>query len=74
MTIGVREGKYKDMLKKRRFKVKVYGSAIPESVTVNGKNTDFEYLGDELALSVILTETSCSKVKTVKIHYPASTP
>ncbi len=74
ISIGARKGKYRGMPKERCFKVKVFGSAVPESVTVNGKEVAYEYLGEELALSVVIPEKTCSRAKTVKIVYPADIP
>lgn len=74
VTIGARKGAYSGMPETRQFKVKVYGSAVPESVTVNGVKAAFEYLGDELALLITVPELSCATAKKINIHYPAKTP
>ncbi|MCP9613034.1 TIM-barrel domain-containing protein [Coprobacter tertius] len=74
VTIGARKGSYRDMPENRKFMVKIYGSAMPESVIVNGENADYEYSGDELALLVTVPETDCSIEKKVEVHYPASVP
>lgn len=71
VVIGKREGQYKDMPAERAFKVKVLSSVIPESVTVNGKAAEYEYLAQEFALLVSLPEMSCNEEKVVKITYPA---
>ena len=71
VVIGKREGQYKDMPAERAFKVKVLSSVIPESVTVNGKAAEYEYLAEEFALLVSLPEMSCNEEKVVKITYPA---
>lgn len=74
VTIGARTGTYSDMFGNRQFKVKVYGSTIPESVTVNGQKTAYEYLGDELALLITVPELACGKEKKIIIHYPSMIP
>lgn len=70
VVIGQREGSYKDMPESRTFKVKICGAQMPESVTVNGVPAAYEYLGDEFALLVNLSEVPCSNESIVKITYP----
>ena len=36
VTVGPRQGKYRNMPTDRQFKIKVLGSAIPETITING--------------------------------------
>jgi alpha-glucosidase (family GH31 glycosyl hydrolase) len=44
VKIAPREGAYEGMPSQRNFKVKVYASAAPESVKVNGAPVEYEYL------------------------------
>ena len=74
VKIGIRKGHYSDMPANRQFKVKVYGSAVPESVTVNGQKSSYEYIGDEFALLINVTELSCATEKIINIHYPKIIP
>lgn len=69
VTIGKRVGSYAHMPKHRDFTVKVEVSAIPNRVTVNGKEVDYRYDGTELALYVDIPVTKCSKSKNVVIEY-----
>jgi hypothetical protein len=46
MTIGKREGSYKDMLSERSYNIKLHGSLPPASVEVNGK--DYKFSLDKL--------------------------
>ena len=73
VVIGKREGTYKDMPANRSYKVKVLSAVMPQSVTVNGTPAKYEYLGEELALSIHVPGTSCDLEKTIKIVYPAET-
>lgn len=73
VVIGKREGTYKNMPATRAFKVKVLSSMIPQSVTVNGTPAKYEYLGEELALSIDLPNSTCDQEKTIKIVYPNET-
>ncbi len=50
VTIGKSEGGYPGMPAERAFKVKVVGSAIPQSVTVNGKTVKIMYMTETLYL------------------------
>ncbi len=70
VTIGARKGTYKDMPAKRQFKVKVVASAVPESITINGKKADFEYDGNLLTVVIDVPETDCNAVKQIVINYP----
>ena len=70
VKIAARQGSYPDMPSNRNFKVKVLASAVPESVMVNGVQTDFTYDGSDLSLTVNVPETDCSKEKVLKITYP----
>lgn len=72
VTIGAREGHYRDMPAERSFKIKILGSVVPEQLTVNGQTVAYEYLGEELALVIPLPEKSCAKEKVVQIRYPVS--
>lgn len=73
IIIGKRNGNYKDMPSNRHFKVKLLQSAMPLSVTVNGKPADYEYLGDEFAVLIDVPVTSCDIEKVIKISHPNST-
>jgi len=71
ITIGKREGAYKDMPLARPFKVKVLSSLVPLSVTVNDVPAEYAYSGEEFALSVQLPALPCNQEKVVRIVYPA---
>ena len=74
VRIAPRRGSYKDMPADRRFKVKVVASHAPESVTVNGKETTYEYLAEDFAFLIDIPETDCSKEKVVCITYGSAEP
>ena len=73
VTIGARKGEYPDMPANRDFQVKVLSSAIPQSVTVNGKAVDYTYDGNALCLSVDVPVTDARLEKQVVITYPQQT-
>ena len=62
------------MPSRRQFRLKLVASAVPEKVTVDGKQTDFEYDGNKLSLLVNIPETDCSKEKVVEISYAKDAP
>ena len=73
VVIGKREGAYEGMPETRKYQLKVLSSAIPQSVTLNGKEVPYEYQGEEFALLVDLGETPCNAEKTICITYPETT-
>lgn len=74
VTIGARKGYYKDMPDKRSFKLKILASAIPEKITVNGKEASYKYCGDELALIIEIPAIGADREKVIKVTYPADAP
>lgn len=74
VKIGARKGEYSGMPSRRQFRLKLVASAVPEKVTVDGKQTDFEYDGNKLSLLVDIPETDCSKEKVVEISYAKDAP
>ena len=74
VKIGARKGKYSGMPSRRQFRLKLVASAVPEKLTVDGKQTDFEYDGNKLSLLVNIPETDCSKEKVVEISYAKDAP
>ena len=74
VTVGPRQGKYRNMPTDRQFKIKVLGSAIPETITINGNKAEYEYIGDELALLITIPQKACDQEKTIEIQYPTSIP
>lgn len=74
VKIAPRKGGYSGMSANRSFKVNVVASAVPEKVSVNGKQTDFSYDGNNLILAVEIPETDCSIEKVVEITYATDAP
>ena len=74
VKIGARKGEYSGMPSHRQYKLKLVASAVPEKVTVDGKQTDFDYDGNKLSLLVDIPETDCSKEKVVEISYAKDAP
>ncbi len=74
VKIAPRKGGYSGMSANRSFKVNVVASAVPEKVSVNGKQTDFSYDGNNLILAIEIPETDCSIEKVVEITYATDAP
>lgn len=74
VRIGARRGNYEGMPAQRTYKVKVLGSAIPQSVQVNGQPAEYAYEGSDLSLTITLPAIDCSREKSITITYPANTP
>ena len=74
VKIGARKGEYSGMPSHRQYRLKLVASAVPEKVTVDGKQTDFCYDGNKLSLLVNIPETDCSKEKVVEISYAKDAP
>lgn len=74
VSIGARKGEYSRMPAHRQYRLKLVASAVPEKVVVDGKQTDFEYDGNNLSLMVDIPETDCSKAKTIEVVYAKDAP
>lgn len=74
VTINPAKGDYDGMPHARDFAVKVRGSVVPVSVKVNGKETDYDFDGNELALSVSLPGRDLHATDEVEITYPEDAP
>lgn len=74
VSIGARKGEYCGMPAHRQYRLKLVASAVPEKVIVDGKQTDFEYDGNNLCLMVDIPETDCSKAKTIEVVYAKDAP
>ena len=59
VSIGARKGEYSGMPAHRQYRLKLVASAVPEKVIVDGKQTAFEYDGNNLSLTVDIPETDC---------------
>ena len=74
VSIGARKGEYCGMPAHRQYRLKLVASAVPEKVVVDGKQTDFEYDGNNLSLMVDIPETDCSNEKTIEVVYAKDAP
>lgn len=70
ITIGRREGSYPGMAAERQYGVKVLSALAPKAVSVNGRPAGFEYLGNELAVSIELPALANGEEVNIRIDYP----
>lgn len=73
VVIGERKGMYKGMPDSRTYWVKILAAQMPESVTVDGKPADYEYVGEDFALVVKLPDVSPVQEHVVVVNYPVET-
>ena len=78
ITISPTEGAYKDKPLKRRYNLKLYGSAIPVNILVNGTLIplnryttpgSWNYNGKELSLNIALPQVDTKKAIQIKVFY-----
>lgn len=74
VTIGSRQGEYKDMPRNRHFSLRLVASAVPSRVVVDGKETQFRYDGNSLSVVVDIPSDDCSAEKKVDVYYPDDAP
>lgn len=73
IVVGRREGRFDGMKAARKLQVKVLPAQAPQSVTVDGRAVDYDYVGEEFAIVVDLGEVPNDRETVVKITYPAET-
>ena len=74
VTLSPRKGSYEGMPTGRQYALMLYGSAVPESIEMDGEALPYSYIGESLCLKIDLPETDCSKPQTVKIVYGDNLP
>ena len=74
VKIAPRIGSYEGMPAQRDFKVKVYATAAPKMVKVNGIPVEYEYLASGLAFTVDVNVEDCAVEKVVEITYASENP
>lgn len=73
IVVGRREGRFDGMEAARKLQVKILLAQAPQSVTVDGRAVDYDYVGEEFAIIVDLGEVPNDQETVVKITYPAET-
>lgn len=69
VEISPRKGSYPDMPAEREYAVKVLAAEPPQSVTVDGVNSGFTYLPEELAVVVKLPIMAADKFRKVEMTF-----
>lgn len=71
IKVDARTGSYAGMLPTRKYRIQIYGSAIPAEVTVNGqKCDDWTYSGAELCLNIDTGQSNCNEAREIRVTYP----
>ena len=80
ITIFPREGSFPGMIEKRNVDFQLYGSVMPNSITMNGKllaydakkgNNTWIYSGHDLTVHIRANQTDCNAKTEISVHYPA---
>lgn len=79
ISILPREGSFPGMIEKRNVEFQLYGSVMPDSITLNGNripysatknNKTWSYSGDNNTVHVLSAEISCNEMNMLTVHYP----
>lgn len=79
ITLFPRQGSFPGMIEKRNVEFQLYGSVMPDSITLNGikltydatkSNNTWNYSGQDNTVHILSTETNCNEMTKVLVHYP----
>lgn len=81
ITVQPREGSFPGMIEKRDIEFRLYGSAVPSTVYLNGVKLAFgtaaenhwSYSGEDLTLHIFASQTHCDKPTFVTVQYNQQT-
>jgi len=80
ITLFPREGSFPGMIEKRNVNFQLYGSLMPDSITLNGfiihydaakRNNTWNYSGYDFTVHIRANQTDCNVKTEISIHYPA---
>lgn len=71
VDIAPRSGSYEGMPARRGFTLRVPASQVPEAVTVDGREAEWSYDGDDFAVVVPLGERDCAAPAEIVVRYAA---
>ena len=71
LTIGARQGKYEGMPARRTWEIRLPNRMPPRRVTVNGRETVWEYRGDDLTLVFSTGEVACGEKTEIAVEWSA---
>jgi alpha-glucosidase (family GH31 glycosyl hydrolase) len=80
ITIFPREGSFPGMIEKRNVDFQLYGSVMPNSITMNGTllaydakkgNNTWNYSDHDLTVHIRANHTDCNAKTEILVHYPA---
>lgn len=79
ITVFPREGSFPGMIEHRNIDFQLYGSVMPDSITLNGivlpyiaTNSDnsWNYSGHDLTVHILATQTDCNEKTQILVYYP----
>lgn len=79
ISILPREGSFPGMIEKRNVEFQLYGSVMPDSITLNGNripysatknNKTWSYSGDNNTVHVLSAEINCNEMCKIAVYYP----
>ena len=80
INILPREGSFPGMIEQRNLHIQLYGSVMPESVSLNGvklnyttnkENNSWYFSGDDLTVHILVAKTDCDKTTELNVQYPS---
>ncbi|MDD4968982.1 MAG: glycoside hydrolase family 31 protein [Paludibacter sp.] len=82
LTVLPREGSFPEMIQKRNMEVQLYGSVMPDKVSLNGvelkydsenKGNSWGYSGNQLTVNIRAHQVDCSQKTEIKVQFPTQT-
>ena len=79
LTLFPREGSFPGMIEARNVEFQLYGSLMPDSIKLNGKNIPYDatkskntwnYSGQDNTVHILCAETNCNEITNISVHYP----
>ena len=79
ITLFARKGSFPGMIEKRNVEFQLYGSVMPDSISINDKvipyevgksNNNWNYSGSDLTVHIHAKQTDCNSKLKIIIHYP----
>lgn len=79
ITLFPREGSFPGMIEKRNVDFQLYGSIMPDSITMNDKvipyevgksNNNWNYSGSDFTVHIHANQPDCSTKLKILVHYP----
>ncbi|MDP4207139.1 MAG: glycoside hydrolase family 31 protein, partial [Bacteroidota bacterium] len=79
VTVMPREGSFPEMLSERNYEIRLHGSVMPQSISINGtevsysaeqKGNAWNYTGSDLTAHIYIPQMACNQKLEVVVKYP----